>query len=335
MRGFSEGSRREFGFFVAAVVVLLTLGPLLWSNAGAQEGVQPTTPVQTQSSGRPAYNGTEQMQVHAAPAVFEERIPIEQLQFLKGYTGEAAKKLTKDKQFNALLKQVEPKSEFHYGRDMSLAEAVDTMMHSGHVRVALVKDRYVMVASSVGSYLGGRAFLWVDTEQGIGLGGVFFRPVNGEPAPTLAIFTKQLRVSELKMSQLPLEFVGAVRAWSAELKLPEITPRYFIPESGRKYLLEHDEELCAGDIRKPVVGESECLQRKVDAAEVDVEAAAFITRLHNAANATAWELNGQDAEQKEWMEKRKKSCGTSAGSLDCWMRMTHERTEELIARRKQ
>lgn len=55
--------------------------------------------------------------------------------------------------------------------------------------------------------------MWFDMKEGIGLGGIYFKPVNGEPTPTLAIFSWQLRDKSLSMSQLPPEFAQDLSQW--------------------------------------------------------------------------------------------------------------------------
>jgi hypothetical protein len=351
MREFLHWDKSVFLFRVA-VTVLMVVGLMVRGVGAQQSDGQPSVGQATteqspqQSTGTTAADSTvrapvQNVQIQNVPAqnalipvVFEGKIPAEQLQFLNGYVGESTKKLFKDKQFKAVLKQVIPKTTYHYGKDMPLSETVDTLLHTGALPVTVRAGRYLMAASHDGPYLHGRAFLWIDLQEGIALGGVYFRPVNGEPKPTLAIYSAQLRVSVLSMSQLPAEFLKDVRDWSAVVRVPGISVRYFIPQSGRKYVLVHDENFCIGGLSGIEPDPEACLQRKIDAAEVDEVAAAFITRTHNAANSTAWMLL-PDVEQAEWMEQRKKICGVQRGNVECWLRVTHERTDALIAKRKQ
>lgn len=44
-----------------------------------------------------------------------------------------------------------------------------------------------------GPCLRGRGFLWFDLDEGIVLGGFYFTPTNGEPTPTLTVFSRQLK----------------------------------------------------------------------------------------------------------------------------------------------
>jgi uncharacterized protein YecT (DUF1311 family) len=64
-----------------------------------------------------------------------------------------------------------------------------------------------------------------------------------------------------------------------------------------------------------------------DAADADVNAAYFMARTHNAANATAWMLG---ADQVAWIGFRDRSCGVGAGRLQCRIRVTRQRTRVLL-----
>ncbi len=112
----------------------------------------------------------------------------------------------KAKRFDKLLKRVIPRTEHHYGRDMPLWEASDNVLGGSKLPVAVREGRYVMISGKQGPYLNGMGFIWFDLQAGIALGGVYFHPVNGEPTPTLAIFSRQLQDQSLGISQLPLAF---------------------------------------------------------------------------------------------------------------------------------
>jgi hypothetical protein len=61
-----------------------------------------------------------------------------------------------------------------------------------------------------------------------------------------------------------------------------------------------------------------------NAADDDMDAAYFMQKTGNNANATAWML-GPD--QIEWLGMRDRSCGAG---LACRIRITHERTRVLM-----
>src|SRR5579863_3215505 len=102
----------------------------------------------------------------APPVVFQSPIPIDQLAFLSGYAGQRTKDLEKDKRFHTLVKEAVPRTEYHYGRDMPLSEAIDNALVGSKLPVEIREGRYVTVSGSQGSYLRGRGFLWFDLQLG-------------------------------------------------------------------------------------------------------------------------------------------------------------------------
>ena len=261
------------------------------------------------------------------PVAFENQIPAADLAFLKDFDGHPAKELLKDKRFKQLLKQVIPKSEYHYGRDMPLSEASDAVLWGSKIPIQIRDNRYVTVSGEQGAYLSGRGFLWFDLQTGIAFGGVYFHPTNGEPSPTLAVFSKQLSEQSLSMSQLPLPFAQDLSNWVATSDARWVSPRYFIPANGKKYVLLHDEDFCDHPTNAPAPDQNKCMKLNEEAADADVNAAYFMSETHNAANATAWML-GPD--QTAWIGLRDQTCGST---LQCRIRITRQRTRVLIRRR--
>jgi hypothetical protein len=258
------------------------------------------------------------------PATLQNPIPADQLTFLKGFDGHPAKELLKDKRFKQLLKQVIPKSEYHYGRDMPLSEASDAVLWGSKIPIQIRDGRYLTLSGEQGSYLSGRGFLWFDLQTGIAFGGVYFHPTNGEPSPTLAVFSKQLSEQSLSMSQLPLAFAQDLSNWVATSDARWVSPRYFIPANGKKYVLLHDEDFCDHPPNAPAPDQNKCMKLNEEAADADVNAAYFMSETHNAANATAWML-GPD--QTAWIGLRDRTCGIT---LQCRIRITRQRTRILI-----
>jgi hypothetical protein len=269
------------------------------------------------------------------PAIFQNTIPGDQLSFLKGYGGRPAKEVMKDKRFRDLIKTVIPRTEYHYGRDMPLYDTSRIIMDGSRLPVQVREGRYVMVSSDLGPYLSGRGLLWFDIKEGIILGGVFFHPVNGEPTPTLAIFSRQLRETSLAMSQLPTAFAEDLSHWAQTIGVPAVTTRYFIPANGDKYVLVHDEDYCAHPANVPAPQEDECENANADAADVDMNAADFMAQTDHAANATAWTLGLLHV---QWISPvrvkcvvfRNQRCGTGPHGLICRTRITRERTNILL-----
>jgi uncharacterized protein YecT (DUF1311 family) len=149
---------------------------------------------------------------------------------------------------------------------------------------------------------------------------------NGEPTPTLTVFSRQLKRTALTLSELPRAFVDDLSQWSAVSSIPPITPRYFIPDNGKKYVLEHDEDYCWHPAGTPAPPEDKCMQANLDAANADMDAAYFMKETHNAANATAWML---DPEQTAWLAMRAGTC-VGPNALGCRVRMTRERTRVIL-----
>jgi uncharacterized protein YecT (DUF1311 family) len=256
------------------------------------------------------------------PAEFLNRIPAGQMAFLNDYANQTTKELWKDKRFKALLKEITPRTTYHYGHDLPLSDALEDMLTGSPLPVDVEDGRYVMATSRGGPILHGRGFVWFDMQEGIGIAGVYFRPVNGEPTPTLAIFSKQLKTDALAWSQLPPAFQQDVAGWSRISGVPMITVTYFIPENGKKYALIHDEDYCAPG----AAVDDLCQQRNADAADADMNAAYFMDETGHAANATAWMLNG---EQAAWIGMRNNTCGVT---LACRIVLTRTRTRVLLRR---
>lgn len=260
------------------------------------------------------------------PAVFQTPIPAAQLAFLSSYAGRTTKELWKDKQFRHLLKLVIPRSGYHYGRDMALSDAVEMVLDGSKLPVELRDGRYLVVEGRQGPYLGGRGFLWFDLQSGIALGSFFFRPTNGEPTPTLTVFSQQLHEEDLYNSQLPPAFVQDLTQWSMNNGVPVIAARYLIPENGKKYVLLHDERFCDPASGGPAPTTTVCEQLNAQAADVDMNAAYFMHETHNEANATAWMLEPM---QIAWMGLRERQCGMG---LPCRITMTRMRTQTFLTR---
>ncbi|HSZ15671.1 MAG TPA: lysozyme inhibitor LprI family protein [Terracidiphilus sp.] len=280
----------------------------------------------------PAFRAQAQ-QTPSAPAAVPEPahglqnpIPSDQLTFLNAYGGRPARDLLKDKAYERLMKGVIPKTTYHYGRDMSLNDAVDDVMEGAKLPVLLRDGRYLMVNGEQGPYLKGRGFAWFDLQEGIALGGFYFTPTNGEPSPTLTIYSKQLWGDTLAMSELPRAFVEDLYQWEENARVPPVSPRYFIPVNGKKYVLVHDEDYCWHPANTPAPDAMLCEKANAAAADADMNAAYFMQETHNAANATAWML-GPD--QVAWLELRDRSC-TGPNGLGCRLRMTRERTRVLL-----
>jgi uncharacterized protein YecT (DUF1311 family) len=157
---------------------------------------------------------------------------------------------------------------------------------------------------------------------------VYFHPVNGEPTPTLAIYSRQLKDTTLSMTQLPVDFASDVARWEAQERIPSVTTRYFIPQNGKKYVLMHDEDYCDHPSDQPAPPQEACQELNAEAADADLNAADFMAQAHNAANATAWSVSGP---QLAWLDVRNQSCGAGPGFAICRVRLTRRRVHMMVS----
>jgi uncharacterized protein YecT (DUF1311 family) len=259
------------------------------------------------------------------PANFKNPIPSDQLAFLRDYANRSVHEIEKDKRFKKLEGQITPSVRYFYHRDKALTEARDEVLDNAPLPVTVRDDRFVMVSSAGGGNQNafGRGFLWFDMQTGIGLGGIYFHPTNGEPTPTLAIFSKQLTDMDLSMGQLPPDFYDDFARWADVAGVEFISPRYFIPDNERKYVLIHDEDFCAHPRGEP--RPEGCEDTNAQAADVDMNAAYFMSDTHNATDANAYMLN---SDQIEWLAIRDRTCRGPNG-VACRIRVTRQRTAVL------
>lgn len=297
-------------------------GPLRQSPASQtrapqdQESQPATPPPQEPQAELPPYD----------KAIFQPPIPSDQLAFLKSFDGAKSGNVINNKQYRKLIHSVIPDCMFHYGSDMSIPDALDLVIKGSPQPVQIRDGRYMLVSGRNGPYLAGRGFMWIDLQDGIALGGFYFHPTNGEPTPTVNIFSKQVKVPSIEMSQLPPAFAEDLAQWSAEFNLPTVTTRYFITGSNIKILLEHDEDYC-----EPTDGtnaQGDCEQVNADTSDFDMNAAYYLEQVNHATNATAWMITGQ--EEVAWIQIRDNTCGTFLDPLGCHVRMTRQHTHEII-----
>jgi hypothetical protein len=168
-------------------------------------------------------------------------------------------------------------------------------------------------------------------QQGIALGAFFFHPTNGEPTPTVAVFSKQVetRDNSIKLSQLPPEFVRTLTQWSADSHVPAITTRYLLTGNKRRILLEHDEDYCAAENAPMVPQDVDCRQMIADSADIDETAAYYLNQVNYATNATAWMIGG---DQTAWLQVRTSACAGVLDPLGCRIRMTREHIRVIVRR---
>jgi hypothetical protein len=264
-------------------------------------------------------------------AIFQRPIPSDQLEFLKQFDGAPSNAVYRDKQFHRLLHgAIVPGWMFHYGRDMSLPDALDMVMQGSAVPVEIRDGRYVTIGGAQGPYLLGRGMVWIDMQDGLALGAFYFHPTNGEPTPSLTVFSKQIGEDALSMDRLPPEFGVDLRRWQTEANVPLLSTRYFIGDVKERILLEHDEDFCGYLDGPNALPPDDCEQMVADAADVDMNTAYYLDQVHYATNATAWMIVGQD--ETAFLAFRDRSCGGLADPLGCRIRVTREQVHRVVFR---
>jgi hypothetical protein len=320
-------------FFVALLALPFQVAAQPWrqlQQSGAQSQQPPPQQPQPQAPQTPPQPGAPQRAAYD-PAIFLSPVPSDQLAFLKDFEGKTSGDAAEDKQFRKLLHTVVPDCMFHYGHDMPLLEALEIVLKTSPQPVEIGDGRYVLVSGRSGPYLAGRGFMWMDTQAGIALGGFYFHPTNGEPTPTLTIFSKQVKEDSLEMGQLPPFFAADLSQWSAENRVPVVLTRYFITGRKERILLAHDEDYCAPTEGTSLPDQTDCQQMNADAADIDMNAAYYLEQINYATNGTAWMIEGP--EQVAWIQLRENTCGVGPDPLACRIRLTREHTRVIVHRR--
>ncbi len=263
-------------------------------------------------------------------AIFQKPMPSNDLSFLSKFAGAESKAVIRDKQYHKLLQNVVPDCIFHYGHDMSLMEAIDTVLKGSPLPFQVRDGRYAIISGHSGPYLAGRGFIWIDLQEGIGIGGFYFRPTNGEPAPTVTIFSKQVKERTLALSQMPPAFVEDLNMWSKESYITPITPRYFITGFNEKILLEHDEDFCASADGSAPPPQEVCERMNAEATDIDLTAAEYLDQTNHTTNATAWMID--DPAQVAWIQVRDQTCSAGPNPLRCHVAMTREHIHVIVRR---
>jgi uncharacterized protein YecT (DUF1311 family) len=290
---------------------------------------QSPAPASASQSSAPA-SESEPAPLPFDPSIFQKPVPPDQLTFLNNFDGQLSSNVVDDKQFKKLLHTVLPDCLFHYGHDMSVSDAIETVLAGPALPVQIRDGRYVMVSGSSGPNVWGRGFLWVDMQTGIALGGFYFHPTNGEPTPTLTILSKQVKEKSLEMSQLPPAFAEDLNQWFGPAHISPVTIRYFITGNNEKILLAHDEDFCAPLPGAASPDEDMCEQMNADAADDDMTGAYYLEQTDHIPNATERTITGED--QIAWIQIRDTTCGSVVDPLGCHIRMTREHTRVIVHR---
>lgn len=264
------------------------------------------------------------------PSIFHKTIPAAELADLTQHAGERSGNLWRDKQFRKLVNSYTPDVMYHFGNDKPLQICMDLALDGSEVPVQVRDNRYVLLGGATSMYgFHGRAFLWFDTQAGILLGGFYFNPSNGEPSPTLTVFSKQTNVPELALGQLPPEFARDLADWTIADGIPPITSRYFIDEQKKRTLLQHDEDFCLAPDGTHAPAGDPCDQMNENAADIDLTAAEYLDSIHYATNGTARMAYGYDP--GVWIQTVNNTCGVT---VSCRIRITRQRTRMILMGRR-
>ena len=260
------------------------------------------------------------------PSIFGRLIPPAQLTPLLQSDNSVVSNVFHDHDAHKLIMSAVPGVMFHYGRDVSLPDTV-TMELDKSPAIAHVHDnRYVLLTGNDRAHEwlrhDGRTLIWIDTKEGIVIGAFFFRPNNGEPGPTVTVFTKQIKQDDIHFSELPPTFLADLNQWQQQSGIPPVAITYFIGDISKKFLLEHNMDLCSTENLTGGFG-SDCEQMNFDAADSDLTASLYLAQVNYATNATAWMINSPD--QVSWVSYRNNTCIAGADPLACRIRLTRAR----------
>jgi hypothetical protein len=311
---------KKFLCLLAFAAQFLVAGGILPCNAAGHPFRKPQDVTPPPQSAPPQFD----------PAIFEKPVPSDQLAFLNGFAGQMSNDVIRDKQYRKLLHAVVPDCMFHYGSDMPLMTALDNVIEGSQLPAEIRDGRYLMISGRMGAYLLGRGMIWIDMQTGIGIGAFYFHPTNGEPTPTVNVFSRQVKEKSLVMSQLPPAFAEDLNAWYVDNRIPTVTTRYFISGNNEKIVLEHNEDYCAPATGATGPDQEDCEQMNADASDVDMNAALYVEQTHHATNATEWMIEDQD--QLVWIQARDDTCRSGPDPLACHIRMTRDRTRVILHR---
>lgn len=220
----------------------------------------------------------------STPNLFHSVLSQNDCMILRLLAEASSKDAVKTPQFRTVLERVVPYTPFHFGVDVPLSQALESVLARSAEPARLREGRYALFANTNGS-AGVRGFLWVDLQKGEAVGGIFFHPANGEPTPTLTLFSSQVLNDSMNVRALPAALLTDLRTWSEAADVPTVSTRYFVNATGKKTVLVHRENFCA-EPHASSTAEDACESLNAKAAGTDAAAAAFLAQTHNASNAT-------------------------------------------------
>jgi len=200
--------------------------------------------------------------------------------------------------------------------------------------------RYLTAANCQGDKCQTRAFLWVDTVEGIALCVLIHPPTADLPSkgPAILLYSRQLqtKMKVIKEAFLPDQFWFDFRDWAYDKQLPLIMTQRYVNGFNAVQVLLHDQEFClnANSTREAEI----CNQDEQDAADADLQAllSQIGGRLRDDATGKALLQETGTA----WQDYRDKACKAAFHQFDggtggpvsegaCSVRITKEHVREL------
>jgi hypothetical protein len=218
-------------------------------------------------------------------SVFHGLIADEDREMLQQYVHAPVSEVVRSARFHAFVDSVVPYTPFHYGVDMPLTRVLEKLLSRSEENVDLRSNRYLMLSNMSGRGMS-RAFLWVDLVDGPVLGGIYFHPSNGEPTPTLTLFSRQVTDPNIHPSQLPTAFLQDLNQWISKSGVQAISTRYFVNAANQKSVLWHEENYCSSSMSETPTVDEACSQANEEAKNIDSNASNFLNQTRNASNAT-------------------------------------------------
>lgn len=262
------------------------------------------------------------------PALKCEALNPDHFLWTKDLAGGSTHDATLAGHFSALIADVAPDAVYHFGLDMPVAAALRGILRGLPDPITVRANRFVMLSACSPTCTNGRAFLWIDTQQGVAIAGIDFAPTNGEPTPTLTLISKQVLEPVTKRVQLPPDFVEDLATWTRASRHRGVAARYFMNGSGLKTVVPHDEDNCHGADRSALAA-TLCGAMNGDAADQDLAAAYYL--LTNDFKPDSPMRAALTTDEDKWVAERRTTCGpgTDGPALACRLKLTTERVAAL------
>jgi uncharacterized protein YecT (DUF1311 family) len=160
------------------------------------------------------------------------------------------------------------------------------------------------------------------------IGAIEFAPTNGEPTPTLTLFSRQVLDIVTRRVQLPTDFIEDLAAWSRASRRRTTPARYFVNADGLKTVVMHDEDNCHGADQSSLEA-TLCASMNLDEADQDLAAAYYL--LFNTFEDGTPMRAALKTDQDKWVADRRTTCGTGSDgpALACRIKAARARETTL------